>query len=151
MSASIRKGRGELAHLDSVAAIQAFMGILSSLERIETAGAALAFVRHVTEEREPDKRVFATVLQLLHVLDEAKNPASVYVAFRIRFLAVLGHAPSVQDCYRCGKHAVEGRAAHFEPNVGAIICSACGGRAAAPFRRVATDLSIVAFGHMDPK
>ena len=127
MSAFIRKGRGELAHLDRVTAVVAFMGILSDLERIEEAGAALAFVRQVTEEHEPDARVFEAVCQLMQQLDSGAAPAPTSTAFRLRLLSVLGHAPSVQCCFRCAKNAGEGRAAYFEPRVGAIICSSCGG------------------------
>ena len=127
MRATLRKGRGELAHLNRVEVVHAYMGILSDLERIDVAGAALRFVREVIEDNHPDPRAFSAVTDLLEALEAGGDPHTLAAAFRVRMFAVLGHAPSIEACFRCGKRAESGRAASFEPRAGAIVCTDCGG------------------------
>jgi DNA repair protein RecO (recombination protein O) len=121
-------GAGELATLTRAEITRSFGQVLGDLGRMEVAGAALALVREVHAARVPDVRSFLSTLQLLTLLDHEPDPArAALLAFALRMLALAGIAPRLAECGRSGEPVPEGRAAYFDPGLGAVVSRRFGG------------------------
>jgi DNA repair protein RecO (recombination protein O) len=118
-------GTGALGRLESARLVQGFPGLLGSLERMQTAGRALDRVRALVSEGVPVPGLIDTVGRLFRALD-APCGASLALCFDLRALALSGLSPRLDACGRCGRPAGV-RAALFDPEVGAVVCRACGG------------------------
>ena len=128
LRAEVSLGRGEVGRLGQAQIVRHYPRILSDLTRMTHAGAALELVREIAPAREPDERLFDTVVQVLETLDGAPEAREeILIAFQIRVAAVAGFSPGLDVCARCGRRAPEGKAARFDPVVGSIVCRACGG------------------------
>jgi DNA repair protein RecO (recombination protein O) len=127
MNAHFRPGRGELAHLERVSVDCSFHEILRSLEAIGAAGAALAVIRERVPDHEPEPAVFDATVRFLTALNDGAPPEEALLSLQIRALAVLGFAPTLDRCVRCGKTPARGRSASFDAARGGIVCRACGG------------------------
>ena len=92
------------------------------------AGSAMEVVRRATPENEPDPRAFQAALEFLERLDGADEVARAYLhAFTLRFLAVTGLAPGLDECCGCAKRCADGQSGYFDAVRGALVCRACGG------------------------
>jgi len=127
MNAHFRSGRGELAHLERVSVDHSFHGILRSLHAIGAAGAALAVIRERVPDHEPEPAVFEATVRFLEALNAGLPPDEALFSLQIRALALLGFAPTLDRCVRCGKVPAPGRSAFFDAARGGIVCRACGG------------------------
>ena len=127
MNAHFRPGRGELAHLERVSVDRSFLGILRSLKSIGAAGAALAMIRERVPEVEPEPDVFDAAVRFLTALHDGAPTEEALLSLQIRVLTLLGFAPTLDRCVRCGKVPAPGRAAAFDAARGGIVCRACGG------------------------
>jgi len=130
IEAEIALGRGDVGRLAQARVVRAFPGLLTSLEKIGVAAACLEVVREtVADHDEPDARLVPSVVRLLEVLEglEPDQIAPLHLGFVLRWLALTGHSPNFTHCGRCSRAAPEGKAALFDPQLGAIVCRACGG------------------------
>ena len=127
MNAELRKGRGELQHLQSVSVERAYLNIVRDLDAMAAAGAGLASIRERLPEQEPAPEVFEATLGFLDALDRGMPSTETSLSFQIRVLAFLGFAPVLDQCVRCGKLAPAGSAAQIDAARGGIVCQACGG------------------------
>lgn len=128
LRAEVGLGRGEVGRLGQAQVQRAFPRIIVDLPRITLAGAALELVREVAPQREPDERLFDATVELLDLLDAAdRGREEILLAFQVRVMSIAGFTPGVDLCARCGKRAPAGKAARFDPALGAIVCVACGG------------------------
>ncbi len=128
IEADIEPGRGELGTLLEARVLQGFPGILKDLGTMSAAAAALDLVARGSAERQPDPELFRATACLFRLLDEGRQPAEeALVSFRIRATALLGFAPDLDACGRCGRTAAAGRAGLFDPVAGHLVCRACGG------------------------
>ncbi|MGF1464978.1 MAG: DNA repair protein RecO [Sandaracinaceae bacterium] len=127
LDVEVALGRGELGRLAQARLVRAFPALLADLDRMTTAGACLELVRELLPPREPDPSWLPTVVDLLEALDAGAPPEELRIAFTLRFLALTGFAPGLERCGRCDRPAPPGRAALFDPVLGALVCRACGG------------------------
>lgn len=126
IEAEIALGAGDVGRLVQARVVRAFPGVLADLERMSVAAAGLELVREAIAEREPDRRLLPVIERFF---EKAETNASdeLRVAFSLRILALVGLGPNLASCGRCGRDAPEGKAALFDPALGAIVCRACGG------------------------
>lgn len=122
-------GRGELETLREARPVLPCLALLTSLPRIEAAGAGLELLRATLAERQPEPEVFALTVDFLLALDAGHPPATRLLQFQLDVLDLLGFSPELEQCGVCGKVAPEDRVALFRPSAGAIVCRACGGGA----------------------
>jgi DNA repair protein RecO (recombination protein O) len=109
--------------------IQARLGVLRSLERIEQMGRVVRLIEKLTPERSPEGAVFERAVSLLSRLDEGGAGESDVLSFHLGLLDCLGHAPTLDRCVQCGEEAPDGRAAYFDATRGGIVSRRCGGGA----------------------
>lgn len=124
----LQLGPSELAALKRAEIVQTFAGVLSDLERMDAAGAALLLLREAHAARVADPLSFMSAAQFLTLLDYAPDPArAALLAFAMRTLALVGVAPRLAVCGRSGEPVPEGRAAYFDPGLGAVVARRFGG------------------------
>lgn len=70
----------------------------------------------------PNKKIFIFFLSILEFIksSEQKSKEVLYLIVQIRLLAMIGYAPRLNGCGRCGKKSF-----NFYPDSGTILCSKC--------------------------
>lgn len=130
LSAHVGAGRGPLATLERAEITRAFPRLLTDLGRMQAGFAALEFVRELTPDHEPDPGLFTSAAAFLDALDAGAAPAdSLLLCFQARLLALAGLSPRLDRCGLCGKPAPAESTALFDPQLGHLVCRACGGAA----------------------
>ncbi|MDB4974137.1 MAG: recombination and repair protein RecO [Myxococcaceae bacterium] len=120
--------RADLLGLKRAEMTRVFPNILSELLRMDVAAGALALVREAHPVRVPDEALFVAAVQYLTVVDHEGDPQrSLLLAFALRVLSLMGIAPRLEECGRSGVHVPVGRAAYFDPTVGAVVSRRYGG------------------------
>jgi DNA repair protein RecO (recombination protein O) len=107
--------------------IDAHLGILTSLSRIEQLGRVTRLLERLTPERSPDPLIFDRAVALLARLSDGGAGEPDVLAFHLGLLDCLGHAPTLDRCVQCGEEAPEDRPAYFDPALGGIASRRCGG------------------------
>jgi DNA repair protein RecO (recombination protein O) len=129
---------GDLATLKEARIVKVRAGIVASLERIDAAGAALRWVRHVCPPRTREPEAWATLTELLDALDALdpldpsdkgadRAPRVALAEAGLRLLSDVGYALDLERCIQCGKECPPGRSARVDPARGGLVCSTCGG------------------------
>lgn len=127
IEADLSLGRGNLGRLAEARVVRPFPGVLRDLSKMSVAAAGLELVREAVGERDaPDPRLLPTVVRFFELV-EGSSGDEVRLAFSARLLSLLGSSPNLESCGRCGRPAPSGKAALFDPALGAIVCRACGG------------------------
>jgi DNA repair protein RecO (recombination protein O) len=106
------------------------LGLTASLERLEAAGRALAWVREAAPARTPEPELWAEISALLDRLaarDSDFDPLCLLAASGLRTLATLGWGLDFERCVRCGKECPVGQPALLDPAKGGLVCRSCGG------------------------
>ncbi len=132
----------ELVTMKEAQVVRARPTLLTRLEAIEAAGAALRWARHVCPPKTPEPAVWASLTQLLDALDASvPNDALAELAIcGMRLLADVGWALELERCVVCGKPCPEDSSAMLDARRGGLVCRACGGaptRLPAALRRAA--------------
>jgi DNA repair protein RecO (recombination protein O) len=84
----------------------------------------------------PNKRLFPFFLNILHTLQSSPRESrnALHLITQIRLLAVIGYAPRLKGCGKCGGESLD-----FYPDSGTTLCSTCAlspDRAGKPFIRI---------------
>lgn len=126
----LESSRGDLLTLKRAELVRIFPGILADLAKMEVAGAALSLLREAHPARAPDAQMFLHTLQFLTVIDLSGDPErAILLGFALRVLALSGLSPRLDACGRSDEPVPPGRAAYFDPAVGAVVARRFGGGA----------------------
>ncbi len=118
----------ELTTLKESRIVRVRSGVVSRLDALDAAGAALRWARHLFPPRTPEPAGWAVLVDLLDVLDAAGGPPRRELARAgLAMLAAVGYALELGQCAVCGRPCPEGRAACVDPARGGLVCRACGG------------------------
>ncbi len=119
---------GELTTLKESRIVRVRSGVVSNLEALDAAGAALRWARHLFPLRTPEPAGWSVLLDLLDGLDAASGPPRRELARAgLAMLAAVGYALELEQCAVCGRPCPEGRVACVDPARGGLVCIACGG------------------------
>ena len=80
-------------------------------------------------ERDANKMAYALLLNTLHTIAEKQNDTLLMTSFKIKFLHLVGFAPRLDSCGRCGKHGYS-----FYLAQGSIMCEGCAQRIDSPVK-----------------
>ncbi|HTB77455.1 MAG TPA: DNA repair protein RecO [Polyangiaceae bacterium] len=121
----------ELTTLKESRIVRLRSGVVSSLDALEAAGAALRWARHLFPPRHPEPAGWAVLVDLLDELDVADiapaAPRRELARAGLAMLAAVGYALELEQCAVCGRPCPEGRPACVDPARGGLVCRACGG------------------------
>jgi DNA repair protein RecO (recombination protein O) len=124
------KPRGDLHTLREAHIATPRIHLVGDLERLETAGKALSWVKKAAPHHTAEPALFRAIIFLLDELNHPQaqhSPRDLLAGFGVRLLEVLGWGLYLTSCVSCGKPCPDGRAAWLHPERGGIICRECGG------------------------
>jgi DNA repair protein RecO (recombination protein O) len=152
----------ELCSLEEARVERPRSGITGDLARMDAAGHALRWVRHLCPPRTPEPGVWDALVGVLDALDvvsrpgdpaAAVTPVQDLAAFGLRLLAAMGYALDLSQCVSCGKPCPRGRSAFVDAARGGLVCTTCGGARrtiSADLREAALALSSLSSGGRAP-
>jgi len=104
---------------------ESFQAIRKDVARVSHAVYFLELVDSFTEEREPNPDLFDTLLSALYLLETGVDPQIAARSFELKLMALLGYAPQLDVCLRCGTKP-KGPEIPFSPSLGGLVCRKCG-------------------------
>jgi DNA repair protein RecO (recombination protein O) len=130
-----RPGR-DLHFLRAGALEREFRGLFRDSDRFILASAFVEFLERVLQGEEPAGELFDFALRGLQVLETAPRPAlpELFRGMQLRVASILGYAPRLEQCLRCGRVVGEAASAGargawtFMPADGGVLCPECGAR-----------------------
>jgi DNA repair protein RecO (recombination protein O) len=126
----------DLHFLRSGALEREFRGLFRDSDRFILGSAFAEFLERVLQGEEPACELFDFALQGLQVLETAPRPAlpELFRGMQLRVASILGYAPRLEQCLRCGCAVGEAESAAargawtFLPSDGGVLCPECGAR-----------------------
>jgi DNA repair protein RecO (recombination protein O) len=128
------EGRGDLAVVRGVEVSAAHEQLRSSWRAQQVGASALDLVSKVTVEHQPNEQLYHLLRNFLDLLDstaarsgadaagDEQRGSTLLVAFELKLLHVVGIAPQLGACVRCGDEV--GLVA-FSAEDGGVVCSGC--------------------------
>lgn len=100
-------------------------GIMLSLERLGALSRALELALAFLPEHQAAPEKFDLLADYIFNLSrEDPGPASV-ITFEIKWLSLVGYAPALENCMKCGGEAQTGETWSFSLDSGGIFCPRC--------------------------
>ncbi|MCZ4495815.1 MAG: repair protein RecO [Thermoleophilia bacterium] len=134
VSLQLVESRGDLDIVRGVEVLAAHDALRSSWRSQQLGAAALDLVTRLSVEHEPNEQMFHLLRNFLDLLDStaARTPveaiederrgAVLLAAFQLKLLHVVGIAPQLGACVRCGAASP---LAAYSARDGGVICSGC--------------------------
>jgi len=120
----------KLSILTEAAIVETFPGVRESLARMNAAWMAVELVAAVSEEGDPQPRLYQLLVSALRILSETDAVQPLVLAFILQVLALAGFAPELACCANCGQALGAGRL-KLSASRGGFVCGDCesaGGR-----------------------
>jgi len=84
----------------------------------------LEMVNDVIQEEQPSSRTFQLLCNTLHMISKTEKELDLIARiFEFRFLSILGYAPYVKGCIKCGTDRLEGTSFSFKKC--GLLCNDC--------------------------
>ncbi len=105
LSVMLRRGRGELWHLQEADLVSARLGLREDLLPLGLAAYGCELVGAFAREQHPEPRLFGLLEVFLTVMDAATAPprGMFRAGLEVKALTCAGFAPVLQTCVRCGE------------------------------------------------
>ena len=135
LSLQLVEGRGDLAVVRGVEVVAAHDTLRSSWRAQQLGASALDLVSRLTVEHQPSEQLYHLLRNFLDLLDstagrgadealaDERRGASMLAAFELKLLHVIGIAPQLGACVRCGDEAAG--VAAFSASDGGVVCRGC--------------------------
>jgi len=120
-----RRSRG-LSILTEAAIVETFPELSRSLPRLRAAWLAAELVPRVSEEADPQPRLYALLVEFLRTVAQAEATESLVLAFTLQVLSATGYQPQLDPCVGCGAALTSGRL-KLSPRMGGFVCPGCEG------------------------
>lgn len=128
------EGRSDLAVVRAVQVVAGHEHLRSSWRAQQVGASALDLVSRLTEEHQPSEQLYHLLRNFLDLLDSTAGRAgphaaaddrrgsSLLVAFELKLLHVIGIAPQLGACVRCGDEVA---LVAFSAPDGGVVCAGC--------------------------
>ena len=83
------------------------------------------FILLATKEIEGDEELYPLLIWAYEGLNNGHSPLLVLILFLIRFYAIIGYSPQLENCLQCGQQILADRNYSFNATTGGIHCSKC--------------------------
>lgn len=125
VSLQLARGR-DLDVVTSAELIEPHERLRLDLDAFGCASYYAELVRHLTEDRQANGRVYDLLKRSLSVLNESVDPWPVTRHFELALLSSLGYQPELLRCVNC-RREIEPIVNSFSPSLGGILCPDCRG------------------------
>ncbi len=109
--------------------IQPFQSIRNTMNCFLKVSEIIELTLNFLPEREVNKKAFSLLLNTLKRIEKDCNRTLSIIQYKIRFLDLMGYAPRLDGCARCGKFGYS-----FYMSQGSIICESCAKGMDAPIK-----------------
>ncbi len=117
------KQKNGLYHLDEMEVLESFASVRSDLTKMAYATYIAEAVMVASNDDAPDDEALSLTLNTLFALDrDICDYEKIKTVFEWRLAAVLGYAPGLAECGKCGSKEVCG----LSPADGTAFCEGCG-------------------------
>jgi DNA repair protein RecO (recombination protein O) len=119
----------DLLSLRSSSIATARCNLTADLDRMQTAGRALRWLRNALPQRTPEPETWIEINRLLDALDQpadSPSPSVLVAEFGITLIGSLGFALNLVQCVGCSRCCEPTRSAFVDVNRGGIVCRRCG-------------------------
>ncbi len=120
-----RRGRGDLAFIESCEVIEYYPGIRGSLERMLAAFYFLELVEQFTPEGKKNTELFGHLRSFLGMMDMGMDSDGIVRFFELRMLKIMGYDPFLENCQSCKRPLENAGVFKFSFRDGGIRCEAC--------------------------
>lgn len=117
------RGR-QLDIVSQAESVETLAPLLSSLDRVSQAMAAVEAVDQLGLEREPNPRLYQMTVGVLRTIAEQPSALNV-AAFYWKLLAAEGLHPQLDVCVRCDAAEPGAQLVSFDLNEGGVLCRSC--------------------------
>lgn len=105
--------------------IHPFQSIRNTLSCFLKVSEIIDLTLHFIPERDANKKVYSLLLNTLHSIEDILNQVQDnkdlrLIHYKIKFLELIGYAPKLDGCGRCGKKGY-----NFYMSHGSILCKVC--------------------------
>lgn len=100
-----------------------FRAVKRDYDRLEVAMEAIRLAHLLVEDEHPDEAIFTLLQEGISQLGRTQQVLLWALAFKLRFLRVLGVAPRLGHCANCGKALTP--ELWFSPASGGLVCKEC--------------------------
>lgn len=121
----LARGR-ELDVVTSAELIEPHERLRLDLDAFAYASYYAELVRHLTEERQANGRVYDLLKRSLSVLNDSVDPWPVTRHFELALLSALGYQPELLHCVNC-RREIEPIVNSFSTSLGGVLCPDCRG------------------------
>ncbi|MCW2955892.1 MAG: recO [Thermoleophilia bacterium] len=134
VSLALHEGRGDLAIVRGVEVLAQHEQLRSSWRAQQVGAAALDLVSRLAAEGEPNESMFHLLRNFLDLLDstagrvggdaedDERRGAALLAAFQLKLLHVVGIAPQLAACVRCGDTTA---LVAYSAADGGVVCAGC--------------------------
>lgn len=122
-----RKRESEMGILTDGKIKHLFPGIRGDIFKFAQANHLAEVVLFSTREGKEDREIFDLLLKTFFMIEREKreNLEIVSLAFKLKFLHLLGYTPELKKCTICGRKREFFKTYYFSPVYGGIICETC--------------------------
>jgi DNA repair protein RecO (recombination protein O) len=119
-----KREQKELYNISEADIVKEHAALRKDLERISTAYVIIDFLEVANPEESPNIRLYALADSMLDTVEDFPRASLDLVlwTFLIRAAGMLGYAPVLDRCIKCGKKQEK---MGFNPSVGGIVCLQC--------------------------
>lgn len=100
------KGKN-LYTINSCETIETFYNIRNDVEKLTYAAHILELINDAVQDNQPSSKVLQLLLNTLYYIANDRPRELVTRVFEMRLMSILGFAPSVKSCIKCGSEALE--------------------------------------------
>lgn len=117
---------GDVLHLLTEAKLERrFRAAARELTRFYAGYYLIELVLLLTEESDPQPELYDLLVNSLQALDDGEAWEAWVLHFELRSLAILGHAPALENCTVCGESIRAAQARWFGLASGGLVCGRC--------------------------
>jgi DNA repair protein RecO (recombination protein O) len=127
-----RKKKKALNLITQCETLEYFLNARKDIERLTYASYFIELVSMVTQEDDPNEKIYTALLESLRLLSEGDSPRRVSRIFEIKILEGAGLSPHFEECSSCGASAGEDN--YFSASGGGLLCGKCKGQDKHAFR-----------------
>lgn len=116
---------GRLAFIAEADLLDGFLTLRTDITRYTTASVIQEMVLLATKDLEGDDELYPLLLWTFQNLNNHQPPDPTLIFFLIRFFAILGYSPNLENCSRCGSTLGANEPCRIHPQSGGICCNRC--------------------------